>query len=646
MPWTIHADGSFDLITGAGSLRAAWPAFDHVAIRPVQVDIGDAHVVYLLSEGSLRLDFESDTLRCQVQGLKHWPRWIAPLAAARIEGFTKAFRQGIGFSGPSGVVPLQQNGSWHQPSYLLLGLCDDEEQCTVIAPHAHRDCLFRADLRQTVWTHNFRNREIDEEQLTLELGFRTEALAPANGQLPDLFIKQGDDLFSTLRSCAEDLATANNARSAYMNSPQSEPCYHYCTWYDRGRYLTEAQLEDILQRLQQTDPERHVQSVQIDDGYMPSLGDWLLPGSTFPGGLADIFSNIHDAGYRPGVWVAPFMVGSESQLYQEHPDWVLKHRDGSNVVEWQDYNGARRDREHYVLDTSHPDAMAYVHDVFASMRKNGARFFKTDFMEWGYKDSTQVKRHTPGKTAAQYYDDALHTIRDAIGEDSHWLGCICYFAPHIGYCDSMRVSADVGVKWAAHGGTGNDGTGGGTENMIEESFATLYQNNILWQCDPDVVFVRDQVVYHSLEEARSLMHWHGLLGHSINTSDDIGALAPERLNMWQWMRPQKEAWTARLPYFAEEHPFYVAVRDYPQANGWAVLLLNPGPEHRTGLCHMEQLVGMESADVYEWLPTGSTEWGVRSELVTELEPHHSVLYFISRDGKAPPDNLNLGGSFT
>jgi hypothetical protein len=61
---------------------------------------------------------------------------------------------------------------------------------------------------------------------------------------------------------------------------------------------------------------------------------------------------------------------------------------------------------------------------------------------------------------------------------------------------------------------------------------------------------------------------------------------------------------------------------------------------------MEQLVGMETAHVSEWLPSGSTEWGVRSELVAELDAHHSVLYFISRDGKAPPDNLNLGGSFS
>ena len=159
-------------------------------------------------------------------------------------------------------------------------------------------------------------------------------------------------------------------------------------------------------------------------------------------------------------------------------------------------------------------------------------------------------------------------MRQAMGDECHWLACISYFAPMIGLVDSMRVSSDVGTKWGTEGGNGNDGVGGGTQNMIEESFATLYQNNILWQTDPDVVFVRDWHTHHQAHEVESLMRWHGLLGHSINTSDEIGDLPPERLAMWRWLRPQEQPWTAELPFFAEGHIFRIAVRDYPQANGW------------------------------------------------------------------------------
>ncbi|MGE5557992.1 MAG: hypothetical protein ACM3WV_05195 [Bacillota bacterium] len=55
------------------------------------------------------------------------------------------------------------------------------------------------------------------------------------------------------------------------------------------------------------------------------------------------------------------------------------------------------------MDTSHPEAFAYLRHVFRTLRKWGAVFYKIDFLDWGFKDSTKVKRHAPGKTSMQYF---------------------------------------------------------------------------------------------------------------------------------------------------------------------------------------------------------------------------------------------------
>lgn len=651
MPWTIHPDGSFDLLSPNGALRGCWPAWDHVPLRPLRVEVGADTITWHLPRGLVRIRLgsgpEGATLDCRLEGTGRTPRWFASVGAAVVEGFTHCYRQGMGFSGPAGCLAFADLGKeWHQPSHLTLGLFTADEATTTITVHQHRDWLFRADLRQSAWRHNFRNREIDETTRTCELGFRTECVDPGAGiDLPTIQVAQGQGVFATLCRAMEGVATANGARSAFMGSTQSAPCYHWCSWYDRTEHLNQDLFTRFLDGLKTADPQRRIQTLQIDDATCPSHGDWLDPTANWPQTMEPVMRAITDRGYRAGIWIAPFMVGSESRLAAEHPDWLLHDHEGRRLVEWRHYDGHKRDREHYVLDTSHPDALAWIREVFATYRRWGARFFKTDFMEWGYKDSTRVRRHTPGKTGAQYYDEVLRTIREAIGPDSHWLGCICYFAPHIGYCDSMRVSSDVGVRWDGHGGTGNDGVGGGTQNMIEESFATLFQNHVLWQCDPDVVFVRDRYILHSETEFRSLACWHGLLGHSINTSDPFPELSAERLTWWRWLRPQAEPWTAALPYYATGHTFRVAVRDYPQANGWAVLLLNDGKERRLGRCALRDLIGRDRAQAFRWSPQGAEPLGEVSDLIADLDRHESDLIYLSRDGQPPPAGMTFGGAF-
>lgn len=116
----------------------------------------------------------------------------------------------------------------------------------------------------------------------------------------------------------------------------------------------------------------------------------------------------------------------------------------------------------------------------------GAAFFKTDFMFWGLQDGGRwygpIKRQRTDKISVEYLRELFTAIRAAIGEESYWLGCIAPFVPMIGFCDGMRVSADVCPGWSA----GHDMPG-----IVSQMAGFQHLNGVWWQDDPDAIFLRD-----------------------------------------------------------------------------------------------------------------------------------------------------------
>jgi alpha-galactosidase len=646
MHWQLHRDGSYDLITPNGSILGLRAACDHRELHG-QISSGGSEthgwIEHQLDDlRSVRIDLYRDSAGLRIasclRGFSEAPGWFHPAYAGVPQDFERCFRQGVGFSGPTGCLSLgQPNAPWLVESWMLFGLLSPDH-CVVMGPVAVREASFKATLRCAVERDNFRNRAIAERRWAVDLGYRLEGVAlNSDWVLPEIHVRQGSDAFATLREQAQAIATHNHARVP-------APSYHYCSWYHDGPYFNQRRLEEILAGLNHVDPERRVQTVQIDDGYMTSHGDWLdHKPELWPGGLAPAIAAITASGRRAGLWIAPFMVGSQSRLAAEHPDWLLHDRDGKRIVEWRRYDGASADLEHYILDGSHPDALEWIATVFRTAYAWGVRFFKTDFMEWGFKDARVVRRHDPTLTAAQTFERVMATIRAAIGEESHWLGCITYFAPSVGWCDGMRVASDVGVQWDGPGGTGNDGSGGGTANMIEESFATQYLHNVLWQNDPDVCYIRDEHVLLETAQRDALACWHGVLGGSVNTSDDLHRLTPERRAWWRFIEPGPTPSTAQLPFFARSHPHRIAVRHYPELDAWAIVVLNEHRDQRCAVVTLQDLIGIPEAHCFRWGPEGSTAHGLSHQLITDLPPRTHHLWYVSRSGEAPPSNLTLGG---
>jgi len=648
LQWQVHPDGSFDLLTCGPALRGCYPALDGVAIHPVATEVGAeegaSKITYTLTEGELILRLRVDggvaVLGASVRGMPAAPHRVEP-CVAQVVGAQQLFRQGLGFAGPSGLVDLDPGGDlWSYDSYAVTGLCGQNDGALVIAAHDHSRFLQKCILRNHVGHWGLVNRRVHEARVELDAAFHTENVPLPEGRLdlPELHFRYAGSAYDALHTTALEIARQMGARTS------CPPAYHWCSWYYAYHNLSQELLEGHLDGLKHLDPPVPLQAMQIDAGYYTHAGDWLEPNQLWPGGMEMAFRAIREAGYRPGIWIAPFMVGNRSRLAAEHPDWILRDTDGAPVTEWRWYGGnaiwGYRDEEYYVLDTSHPDAFEYLRSVFRALRAWGATFFKTDFMDWGLKDSARVRRHTPGRTSVEHFRDVLSMIREEIGEESHWLACIAPYAPFIGFADSTRIANDISVTWSA----------GSTGNMIQESVADQYFNNVWWQNDPDVIYLRDFHINLNESEVRSLAYWQGILGGSINTSAPLHQIAPERLRLWRFLEPSKEHWTARLPYWEQKRKLRVAVREFPDPGTFAVLALNPTEEPVTERLEVRDLTGRERLYCYHWGPEGATaadpSGGDWSFVTPQLAPHESALYYLSTEGARPPADLTLGGART
>ncbi|NOZ63250.1 MAG: hypothetical protein GXO74_16475 [Calditrichaeota bacterium] len=70
----------------------------------------------------------------------------------------------------------------------------------------------------------------------------------------------------------------------------------------------------------------------IDDGWQNYFGDWQPVKDRFPDGFQKIKARLDSLGMRLGLWFAIAGVDSHSQVYAEHPEWLGRNADGSEVI--------------------------------------------------------------------------------------------------------------------------------------------------------------------------------------------------------------------------------------------------------------------------------------------------------------------------
>ncbi|MDR3691265.1 MAG: alpha-galactosidase [Fimbriimonas sp.] len=138
--------------------------------------------------------------------------------------------------------------------------------------------------------------------------------------------------------------------------------------------------EDKIVSLFAEAKELGIELFLLDDGWFGSkyprnddsqgLGDWKPDLAKLPHGLSALTDEAERLGLQFGIWFEPEMVNPRSELFEKHPDWLI--RQPKREMELQ--------RNQMVLDLTNPEVCAYAYGILdQTLRANpGITYVKWD----------------------------------------------------------------------------------------------------------------------------------------------------------------------------------------------------------------------------------------------------------------------------
>ena len=102
-----------------------------------------------------------------------------------------------------------------------------------------------------------------------------------------------------------------------------------------------------------------------------SLGDWEVDRQKLPEGIEGLLRDAKKHGIKFGIWIEPEMTNSVSELYEKHPDWVVKAPQREVVK--------GRGGTQLVLDMANPKVQDFVFSVVDNLM---TRYPEIDYIKW------------------------------------------------------------------------------------------------------------------------------------------------------------------------------------------------------------------------------------------------------------------------
>jgi alpha-galactosidase len=370
----------------------------------------------------------------------------------------------------------------------------------------------------------------------------SEPLLILDGKTSDLL-----DVYT--RSVAE----AMDARAAH------EVLSGWCSWYQLYTTVTEADVDRNLKTLLEHREQLPLRLVQLDDGYQRAIGDWLELNEKFLHGMRPLVQRVRNAGFLPGLWLAPFLLSAESDTYAEHPDWVVRDELGDPLNAIDNWGTAN-----YAVDTTHPEALRWLEHVLRTVCEDwGYEYVKLDFL---YAAAMRGRRFDPQVTGVEAYRRGLEVLRQAVGE-RFILGCGAPLVPSIGLVDGMRIGSDVASYWGEEGNS----DGPALRNAMRATLARLWMHGRWWSNDPDVVVVRANDSQLSFAEVQAWAAVVALSGGMLFEGDDLSRVEPARRELLARLLPPSGEAARAFPPLVELMPERLVLRVQRAWSEWYVI---------------------------------------------------------------------------
>jgi alpha-galactosidase len=197
----------------------------------------------------------------------------------------------------------------------------------------------------------------------------------------------------------------------------------------------------------------------VDDGWFggrrsdaAGLGDWYVSPDVFPQGLTPLIEEVHKLGMKFGLWVEPEMVNPDSDLYRQHPDWVL-HFPGRPRSEA---------RNQLILDFGRPEVVDHIFHVLNNLLTE----HDIDFIKWDMNRYATEPGSAVGKGIWQTHVKQVYHLIDRLRQKH----------PHVTFqsCSGGGGRVDLGMLARAEQVWPSDNTDPFDRLDIQEGFSLAY----------------------------------------------------------------------------------------------------------------------------------------------------------------------------
>jgi len=356
-----------------------------------------------------------------------------------------------------------------------------------------------------------------------------------------VLISKGADPYETLENYATAMGKANNALTGRAING-------WCNWFYTHENFSEDEILKNAKFISDKLLPYGMETVQIDEGYQVAHGDWQ-GNSRFPNGLKSFTDSIRALGLKPGIWIAPFVISEKSWVYNHHPEWLMKKKDGNlkRIGPWpgEDTDWFKNEApKRYGLDITHPEAEKWFISLMDSMANvYGFEMIKIDFVAWTVFSAELF--YDPSASPAAVYRKALSIMHRIGGERCHILDC----GPgqvSVGQIYSMRIELDANYGffrdvWKTYFV--------GPSSSADALGKRFYFHNRTWTNDIDHICI-DLVTYQQAQAITSLI---ALSGGNTMSGDRLVSMDEIRLKTLQKAFPSTGI-SARPVNFLEKDP--------------------------------------------------------------------------------------------
>ncbi|MCB0706905.1 MAG: alpha-galactosidase [Saprospiraceae bacterium] len=492
----------------------------------------------------------ADQQRIFCNGYQSWSDSGEYLATAGIPALRRIARPFFKYYGDDWIPGIPRSkGLLHSWTYSYIR--QQGQQVLFIASLNESSCFTRI-------IHDTINRqlilELDIDQLQLTHSYPALEILLFSGNLPD----------------------AMNRWRNMMDFP-ARPRQHNWAWNSGDRFYQNTDLQTIIAEAHDCReflPE--IKWFQMEDGYQKETGDWLKMKPEFQKKLGTLAQEIRKTGMEPGLWLAPFVCSRKSDIFKQHPDWILRDKKGKQIK--AGYNSLWGGW-YYALNIYHPGVREYLTGIFhVFTRQMGYKFLKLDFL------FAAAISPPSGKTRGQVMQEGMEFLRLLAGPNVKLLASGVPLASAFGQVDFCRIGPAVHLKWE-HTLLAwlRKRERASTQNAVKTILGRWMLNGQFFDNDPDVFLLRHEGNQLQETQRSLLLLLNILLGNIHFTSDNPGSYTPETRQLLRDLKPLENAKVTDIQnlgaekylirYMLEEDQNYKLEIDLKNA-GYSILALH------------------------------------------------------------------------